>query len=90
MKVARFNDRLERVQIGRDKEVPIENNNSLWIIWVKKDLEWDSDTISNWTLFIDDLKEAKLIFCIWHGQYRTNLFLMNKEDLIKRLMKFRK
>jgi hypothetical protein len=25
------------------------------------------------------------ILCVWHGQYRTDIFLMDKDDLVKRL-----
>lgn len=88
----KFNDRLNRIQVGRDIEVPIENNSNLWVLWTYSNNEWDSDTISNWKSFIEELKkeEVKLIFCVWHGNHRTNLFLMDKDKLINRLIKIGK
>lgn len=89
MKIPKMNDRLARVQIGRDKEVPIETDSSLWLLWFI-DEDWDSDTVANWRSYIDKLHLTKFIFCIWHGRRRTNLFLMDKNKLIKRLLKLYK
>lgn len=83
----KYNDRLERVQVNRYKEVPIEEDNSIWVLWINKNNKWDSDTIANWKSYINEFKQAELIFCVWHGKYRTNLFLMDKNNIIKRLSK---
>lgn len=84
-----FNKRLERVQIGRHKDVPIETNRSLWLLWVFKDGNWDADSVSNSKSYLETLNSDNVvsIFCVWNGQYRTNLFLMDKQDLIQRLKK---
>ncbi len=88
----KFNERIERVQLNRYKEVPIEKDSSLWLFWIYTDGTWDSDTINNWKEYIDLLKENIVvnIFCVWHGKRRTNLFLMDRDNLIKRLNKFKK
>jgi hypothetical protein len=89
----KLNDRLERVQVGRDKEVPIESDTRLWLLWIYEDkdfgLNWDAEVINRDTFLAlkDKLPYIKLIFCTWHGQHRTNLFLMDKHELIKRLGK---
>lgn len=80
---------LERIQEGRHKEVPIETNNRLWLFWIKKDDEWDAETITRPGNILEAIKEedVSLIFCVWHGTYRTNIFLMDKADLIQRFHK---
>jgi len=81
-----LNKRLERIQIGRDDEVPIENNSSLWMFWYYEDGSWDSDSVANCkNILIEwERKNVKQIFCVWHGNYKTNLFLMNEKKIIKR------
>ena len=32
----KYNNILERVQVGRYKEVPIEESTELWLLWIKK------------------------------------------------------
>ena len=88
-----LNDYLERVQVGRYKEVPVETLTSLWFIFYNNDGTWDSATMTQWRELLKLLIEPskiKEIFAVWHGQHRTNLFLMDKNDLIKRLNKFGK
>lgn len=80
----KFNERLFRVQVGRDVDVPIESNSTLWLLWIKG-TEWDADTVSNWKDYISNIEKADMIFCIWHGNYRTNMFLMRNKELINRL-----
>jgi len=82
-----MNDRLERVQIGREDEVPIDVLGN-WFLIVKDDGSWDAGQ-SNDDDFRKHLEDphTKNVFCIWHGQYRTNLFLMDKNKLIKKFKK---
>lgn len=79
-----MNDRLVKVRLNEDIEVPIESNSNLWLLWLHGN-DWDADSVSNWRSYIDDLELANLCFCIWHGQYKTNLFLMDIPKLVKRL-----
>lgn len=86
-----LNDYLQRVQIGRHKEVPFEELTSIWFVWYRQDGTWDSATMTQWPQILEILKSSdnkvKDIFAVWHGNHRTNLFLMDKEDMIKRLEK---
>ena len=45
-----LNDYLQRVQVGRYKEVPVENLTSLWFVFYDNEGEWDSATMTQWTL----------------------------------------
>mgnify|MGYP001172709158 CR=1 FL=1 len=85
----KLNDDLQRVQINRDDEVPVETNDRLWFLWVSSNGSWDAEAITRPGNILSSLKDNKVInvFCIWHGQFRTNLFLMDKKKLIKRLEK---
>jgi len=84
-----LNDELQRVQVGRFKEVPIDTNSHLWFIWIRNDGCWDAEAITRPKRILDaiDNNDVSLIFCVWHGNHRTNLFLMDKKDLIIRLIK---
>ena len=82
-----MNDRLERVQVGRDADVPIENLKN-WYLIIKDDGSWDAGQYNDEGFFKEIQDEhTKHIFCIWHGQHRTNLFLMDKDKLLKRFKK---
>lgn len=70
-----YNKRLERVQIGRSKEVP--KDSKIWYLWIKEDGSWDADS----SIPEEEKLKAKSIFAVWNGQWRTNLFLMDKEDI---------
>jgi len=82
-----MNDRLQRVQVGREKDVPIEQLD-VWYLIIKKDGSWDAGQC-NEDDFSETLKDdnTKHVFAVWHGQHRTNLFLMNKNDLYKKFKK---
>lgn len=84
-----MNDRLKRVQIGRENDVPIDDLTN-WYLIIKDDGTWDAGQ-SNDDGFPQHLKDihTKCVFCIWHGQYRTNLFLMDKKKLIKKFKKLK-
>lgn len=91
-----LNDHLNRVIVGRDKDVPVETLTSLWFLFYDKKGRWDSATMSQYREFLEllDTKtnfetEIDKVFAVWHGQYRTNLFLMDKEDLVKRFRKMK-
>lgn len=71
----KLNDRLQRVQINRSKDVPIGQNSKLWYLWFKTDGTWDADS----SMPKEELKTATQIFCVWHGEHRTNLFLMDNK-----------
>jgi hypothetical protein len=77
----RQNDRLKRVQVGREEDVPLDSN-ALWFLVIANDGDWDAD--SNLFTFKENIEKGftKQVFCIWHGNYRTNLFLMSKEFLL--------
>lgn len=77
------NDRLERVQVGREKEIPFKSESGLWFLVFYKNGSWDAD--SRLEYFEDELKEDKVneVFCVWHGKYRTNLFLLSPKFLEK-------
>jgi len=87
----KLNDDLQHIQIGRDKEVPIETNTKLWFLWVYDDGEWDSERITRSDSILEKINDenVKNVFCTWHGMYKTNLFLMDKQKLIKRLKKLK-
>lgn len=88
-----LNDYLQRVIIGRHKEVPVEDLTSLWFIFYDKEGKWDSATMTQWRELLSILVEPNKIieiFAVWHGNNRTNLFLMDKIDLIERLEKMLK
>ena len=88
-----LNDYLQRVQVGRYKEVPVENLTSLWFVFYDNEGEWDSATMTQWRELLPILIEPDRIvniFAVWNGVHRTNLFLMNKQDLIERLNKMLK
>jgi len=80
-----MNDRLERVQVGREDDVPVDILKH-WFLIIKEDGSWDAGQ-SNDGGFKEHLEDTKTkhIFCVWHGNYRTDLFLMDKTKLIKRL-----
>ena len=82
-----MNDRLERIQVGREDDVPIEQLN-IWYLLIKNDGTWDAGQF-NEDCFPQALKEknTKHVFAVWHGQYKTNLFLMDKEKLFKKFKK---
>ena len=82
-----MNDRLERVQIKREKDVPIDVLKN-WFLIIKDDGTWDAGQ-SNEDDFRFHLEDphTKNVFCVWHGQHRTDLFLMDKNKLIKRFKK---
>lgn len=82
-----MNDRLERVQVGREADVPIEILKN-WYLVVKDDGSWDAGQ-SNDNDFVEHLNDphTKHVFCVWHGEWKTNLFLMDKKKLIKRFKK---
>lgn len=82
-----MNDRLERVQVDRDDDVPITD---VWYLLVKKDGTWDAGQ-SNDDDFFKQLTsdETILVFAVWHGQHRTNLFLMDKTKLFKKFKKMK-
>lgn len=75
------NDRLERVQVGRDKDIPLDSS-ILWFLAIYKDGNWDAETYLD--PFEDDFKNNLInqIFCVWHGNWRTNLFLMDKNFIL--------
>lgn len=85
----KFNDDLQHIQIGRDKEVPIEENKSLWFLWVYNNGSWDADRVTRINQILEEIKKpsVKTIFCTWHGQWKTDLFFMDKTKLIKRFEK---
>jgi hypothetical protein len=82
-----MNDRLKRVRVKEDKKVPIEKLD-IWYLLIKEDGSWDAGQ-SNEDDFAKELKDEKTIhvFAIWHGQWRTDLFLMDKKELIKKFKK---
>jgi len=84
-----MNDRLERVQIGREKDVPIEELSN-WYLIIKDNGDWDAGQCNENEFFVHlEDSHTKHIFCVWHGQWKTNLFLMDKDKLIKRFEKLR-
>jgi hypothetical protein len=82
-----LNDDLQRVQIGRDADVPIETNRSLWFLWVYDDGSWDAEAVTRSKNIVVswEQKAPATVFCVWQGQYRTNLFHMDVNELLKRL-----
>jgi len=82
-----MNNRLERVQVGREKNVPIEDL-SIWYLIIKDDGTWDAGQ-NNEQDFFDHLedKHTKHVFAVWHGQWKTNLFLVDKKKLMNRFKK---
>jgi hypothetical protein len=76
-----MNDRLERVQFGKSYEVPLFD---VWYLFIYEDGSWDSGQ-SNDPDFEKELKsdDLKYVFAVWHGKFRTNLFLMDIEYLLK-------
>lgn len=85
----KLNEDLEHIQIGKDKDVPIEDNGTLWFLWIYENCNWDAERITRARAILERLKDkkVKLVFCAWHGEHKTNLFLMDKKKLIKRLEK---
>jgi len=88
----KFNDDLTHIQVGRDKEVPIEENGRLWFLWIYNNGNWDAERITRMNSILNEIRkpEVKTIFCTWHGEWKTNLFLMEKNKLIKRFEKILK
>lgn len=76
------NDRLQRIQVGREKEIPLDTNKNLWFMVLYKNGDWDAE--NNLNVFHEDIKKdiVDKIFCVWHGNYRTNLFLMEKKFVL--------
>lgn len=87
----KLNDDLKHVRVGEDEHVPIETHNKLWFLWIYEDNSWDAERITRLGVILEKIKDdkVKLIFCNWHGQYRTDLFLMDKQKLIARLEKMK-
>lgn len=88
----KLNDSLTRVRVGEDDKVPIETHRKLWFLWVTKIGGWDAEAITRSDLVINAINSNEVVnvFCVWHGEHRTDLFLMDKENLIKRLKKITK
>lgn len=83
-----LNDRLKKVVIGEEDRVPIETDRgNLWFLIMNADGSWDAENINNEVEIIKHIKSSKVtnVFCVWHGNYRTNLFLIPTDNLIKRL-----
>jgi len=80
-----MNDILGRVQVGKDDDVPIFK---VWYLFIKEDGTWDAGT-SNTDEFVELMRDekTKLMFAVWHGQWSTNLFLMDRKKLLKRFEK---
>ena len=88
----KLNDSLNRVRIGEDDLVPIESNRKLWFLWITKTGNWDAEAITRRGSVINAITNSEVanIFCIWHGEHRTDLFLMDNEKLVNRLKKITK
>ncbi len=88
----KLNNSLNRVRVGEDDQVPIESNKKLWFLWINKNGDWDAEAITRSNTFVSILANSEVIniFCVWHGEHRTDLFLMDKEKLIQRLNKLTK
>jgi len=88
----KLNDNLKHIEIGRDEDVPIEKNRRLWFLWIYNDGDWDAERITRMKDILEEIKKSnvKTIFCSWHGEWKTNLFLMDKKKLIKRFKKILK
>ena len=88
----KLNDSLNKIRVGEDEHVPIESNRKLWFLWITKTGDWDAEAITRSDSIINALTNLEVInvFCAWHGEYKTDLFLMNKEKLISRLKKITK
>lgn len=85
-----MNERLQRVQINRDEDVPFEKNGDIWVLLIYENGDWDADSISGSELLKNSQDEkVKNIFCVWHGQHRTNLFSINKTNFVERLKKMK-
>lgn len=84
--MVKHNDRLERVQIGREKDIPLDTSRSLWFLIWYQDGEWDSE--NSLDVFIEDIKRGLVyqVFCVWHGVHRTNLFLMEQDFILDYFM----
>ncbi len=89
MEMKKLNEDLGHIQIGRDKDVPIEDGRGFWFLWIYENCNWDAERITRVGIILERLRDekVKLVFCAWHGEYKTNLFLMDKKKLIKRLEK---
>ena len=88
----KLNDSLNRIRVGEDEHVPIETNRKLWFLWNTKTGDWDAEAITRSDAIIESISNSEIVsvFCVWHGEHRTDLFLMNKEKLIERLKKLTK
>jgi hypothetical protein len=79
----KLNDRLARVQVGRDEEVPLTSHQ--WIFWIDETGDWDSESLapSNWRSILESwIENPPLhVFVVWQGAKRTDLFLMDKKRL---------
>jgi hypothetical protein len=74
----KLNDRLQRVQVDRHESVPLGN---IWYL-VVKDNDWDTATsLGELDTLLAKHKYHCLVFAVWHGNWRTNLFLMPPEFL---------
>ena len=83
-----INDRLKRVQVGRTDDV-LDTTSNVWYLFIKEGGSWDAGQTNDDDFFkLLTSDSTKLIFVVWHGQYRTNLFLMDKKKTIKRLKPF--
>lgn len=87
----KLNEDKERVVTDRWEDVPLGREKTLWFFWYYENGDWDAELGTRIDNILEVLKEPiKEIFCVWHGSHRTNMFLMNKEDLIKRLKELKK
>lgn len=72
----KYNDRLQRVQVDRHTDVPLQ---SVWYLVITEydEPSWDSATsLGELKAILDANKWEAQVFAVWHGQWRTNLFLM--------------
>ncbi len=85
MKVQPINNNVNnKVQVNRHMDVPFE---SVWyLVLFPQDGGWDIATrLNNLKHLIEVDKDNCLIFAVWHGQYRTNLFLMPADYCLSKI-----
>ena len=88
MKLKKLNDTLGRVQVGRINDIPFGKDSKLWFLLVYENGDWDACSITDYGL-ADEVRRGDLrnVFVVWHGQWRTNLFIVDKKELLNRLKK---
>ncbi len=87
---------MPRFRINETKEFPVDfSDGSIWYSIITSDLNYYDFTssVSGKKEFINKISEFNksgikfLLLGIWHGMYRTDLFILEEKEIVSRISK---